>query len=87
MQAQDKLDIDTFYEVHLDRGNKHHFCKRYQRKRNAKLMAAGLDAKYGPLGYTTRIDVIEIPRDRLRPQNGGHTVGTPPQEQGTPPTE
>jgi len=85
MKAQDKPDIDIFYDVHIDYKDQVYFCKRYKRKRNAKLLAKGLELKYGHWGYTIHIDVIEIPTAGLRPENGGHSTGTPSQVQDNSP--
>jgi len=63
MQAQDKPDIDTFYDVYLDHKDRSLFCKRYRSEAWAEKIANAIGSRYKKWGYTTHIDVIEIPKN------------------------
>ncbi|MBA7605374.1 hypothetical protein ES703_12505 [subsurface metagenome] len=85
MQAQDKPETKTFYDVYLDVDDVRHFCKRYERKAAACNLCHWLDMRYKHLGYAGQIVTVEIAPAGLRSENGGHSTGAPSQVQDNSP--
>ncbi|MBU1621915.1 MAG: hypothetical protein KKF27_20650, partial [Gammaproteobacteria bacterium] len=65
MEAHDKPETETVYDVYIHIDNTKHFCKRYHRREAAFNLCTVLDLKYGRLGYTTSITPVEIAPARL----------------------
>jgi hypothetical protein len=63
MQAQDKPETKTFYDVYLDDGARRYFSKRYTSERSALRMCHALDLHYKHLGWAGQVDTVEIPAD------------------------
>ena len=85
MQTKNEPEAITVYDVYLDDGNHRHFCKRYRSKTFACNLCHWLDLRYKLSAYAGQIVTVQIGPDGLRLENGGHSTGTPSQEQDNSP--
>ena len=86
MKAQDTPETTTAFDVWLTRGRERLFCKRYIREDAAYRQVKSLDDRFANLGWSAEIEKVTIGKQGRTLCYEGHNVGTPPQEQGNPPT-